>query len=272
MRLDSGKRSAGVVILTLAALFGALSCGNKSEPQKNPVAPPGGTPAPTTKFTGYFGDGHGHSGPIVITIAAASLAPAGPRLAGASRAPANLISATAQIDLGLSTTLRFSGWYDSGDRSLALTGDVYTFFGRLDTLSGIPAFVAVDSSHGIPYPWWWGSFVAVPDSSGTIPVHCGLGSPRRDRLGVMGFARVDTTLLGIAWVNLTFEWFLLQGRLVGSGNARTVEMGGSEPGGDSLSVEGTFYMGTGTGGGTYRILRDPPGVSEFDVWDIQPCN
>lgn len=88
----------------------------------------------------------------------------------------------------------------------------------------------------------------------------------------MGFARVDTTLLGVAWVNWTQEWFLLQGRLLGLGNSRTVEMGGSEPGGDSLAVEGTFYVGTRTGGGTYRIYREPPGVSEFSVWDAQPCN
>lgn len=267
-------RSLEVLAASILAASMLASCSDEGEPKKNPIGPDE-PPAATTRFTGYFGDPEGRSGTIVVIIATASLAPGGPRHAGAARAPARLISATAEIELGPSTTLLLTGWYDSADRSIALGSGTLTFFGRLDTLSGIPAFVAVDNVNVIPNDGWdLGSFVAIPDSSGTVPVQCGAGSDRLGKLGVMGFARADTTLLGIAWVNggWPVEWFLLQGRLQGSGDVRTVELGAREQGGDSLSVEGTLYMGTRTGGGTFRLLREPPGVSEVGNWDTQPCN
>ena len=178
---------AGAVLMALS------SCSDSGEPKKNPISPPDGGPPRATTFTGYFGDSRGYSGPIDITIAAASLAGRGPRMTAASRAPANLISAVAQIQLGPATTLHLSGWYDSIQKSISLAGSPYLFFGSLDTLAGMPVLVATDNTEGI-----WGAFAAVQDTAKTARVHCGVATNQSRKLGVVGFTRVDTTLIGVA--------------------------------------------------------------------------
>jgi hypothetical protein len=242
------------------------SCGDDGGTGKYPVSPPGGGGRTTTTFTGFFGDARGYAGPIRISVASPSLAARGPRMAGASRAPARLIAATAMIDLGHSTVLSLSGWYDSGDRSIALAGGSYSFFGATDTLAGIPTLVAEDRTSG-----YNGAFAALLDTAITVPVYCGVATNLGRKLGVEGFARVDTTLIGVAHVNFLFEWFLLEGVLTGSGNARSFHLEGATQAMSTLTMDGIFYLGTGTGGGTYSIFRESSGTETGD-WDAQPCN
>ena len=253
-------------VLALAGLLTWVGCSDDDESNNG-----GGTP--TTSMSGAF-VGAGDGGKLTVTIASTTLAPGlraakaqwgagGAKILGAGSVASHGIGASGSADLDGGSVVTLSGTYSDETDTLNLTGGGYTFVGEYDD-TGPAIFGAYAGPNGV------GLFGVV--QGGGVQVFCGsfvnTGATVNGRLNLI--IRGDE-VGGAGVPEGSSEGAGFEGTVTGTGNPRTVTLGGETGGGESFTATGDWDTTANTITGTWE-QSDGVNVLDSGTWEASLCD